>query len=202
MIYVDRRSELALPFFESISVSRREQGNLARLWLYCAVCRDLGENLVRGNPMIQHQVVPAEDAEMIHEEHVELRTNLGELDDAIRRLGCNPEIRADLKGPPKVWSMVRRFQAFLPLHFQHEEKGMLDRVAQVSPELTELTAQLKQEHRSLAELFELFAEAVNHLNAADDVIAEVSRAKVLGENFTNQMFQHIATEETELAGFL
>jgi hemerythrin-like domain-containing protein len=202
VIHGNGRPELALPFFESISVSRREQGNSARVWLYCAVCLDLGENLLRGNPMIQHQVVPAEDAEMIHEEHVELRTNLGELDDAIRRLGCNPEIRADLTGAPKVWSMVRRFQAFLPLHFQHEEKGMLDRVAEVSPELTELTAQLKQEHQNLAELFEQFADAVNHLNAADDVNAEVSRAKLLGEAFTNQMFQHIATEETELAGFL
>jgi hemerythrin-like domain-containing protein len=152
--------------------------------------------------MNQNQVVPAEDAEMVHEEHVELRTNLGELDRALNHLGSGSMARADLPGAPEVWSMVRRFQAFLPLHFQHEEEGMLDRISKISPELKELTTQLRQEHRNLADLFAAFVDALIHLKGTNDFTAEVTRTKLLGGAFTDQMLRHIGTEETELAGFL
>jgi hemerythrin-like domain-containing protein len=161
-----------------------------------------GENLLRGNPMIRQRVVPAEDAEMVHEEHVELRTNLGELDRALNHLGSSSATRTNLDGAPELWSMVRRFQAFLPLHFQHEEEGMLDRISKISPELNELTTQLKQEHRNLSDLFTVFVDALTHLNGTSDFTAEVSRTKLLGGAFTDQMLRHIGTEETELAGFL
>ncbi len=152
--------------------------------------------------MNQQQVVPAEDAEMIHEEHIELRTNLGELNLALNRLRFNSEIPGNLKGLNELMSMVRRFQAFLPLHFAHEEKGLLDRVSAVSPELMELTLQLRKEHQYLADLFEAFVEAAGDLNKATDVITQATRIQLLGGAFTDQMLRHISTEETELAGFL
>ena len=152
--------------------------------------------------MIHQSVVPAEDAKMIHEEHVELRASLGELDRALNRLASDSKIPTGLNGVPDIWAMVRRFQTFLPLHFQHEEEGMLDRVSGVSPELKELTAQLTQEHRYLAELFDVFTEAASNLLETKDTAAGITRAKLLGGAFTNQMLRHISTEETELAGFL
>jgi hemerythrin-like domain-containing protein len=152
--------------------------------------------------MTQQHVVPAEDAEMIHEEHVELRTNLGELDQALDRLHSNSGYLCDLSGASEVWSMIRRFQAFLPLHFQHEEKGMLERVSVVSPELMELTLQLKNEHQYLADLFAAFAESVSGLKWSGDLTAQITRTKLLGNAFTNHLLRHMATEETELAGFL
>jgi hemerythrin-like domain-containing protein len=148
------------------------------------------------------QVVPAEDAEMIHEEHVELRTSLGELDQALDHLYCNSGSPFDVSGAPELLSIVRRFQAFLPLHFQHEENGILERVSTVSTELMELTLQLKKEHQYLAGLFEVFAEVASGLKETDDVTAQVTRTRLLGGAFTNQMLRHISTEETELAGFL
>jgi hemerythrin-like domain-containing protein len=152
--------------------------------------------------MTQHQVVPAEDLEMIHEEHVELHANLRDLDEALRHLGDDSKSNAHSCDAPGLASMVRRFQVFLPLHFQHEEKGMLDRVSEVSPELMELTTELKQEHRFLTILFDTFAKAVSDMKEVDESPAEYARIKLLGVAFTDQMTRHIGTEETELAGFL
>ncbi|HEV3218594.1 MAG TPA: hemerythrin domain-containing protein [Candidatus Acidoferrales bacterium] len=147
-------------------------------------------------------VTPADEAVMVHEEHVELRTNLDELDHALNCLRLESGAGGDLSGAPLVRSMIRRFRAFLPLHFQHEEKSLLERVSAVSPELKDLTFQLKEEHRFLADLFEAFAETASKLNSTGDVSAEVSRTKLLGEAFTNRFLLHMSTEETELAGFL
>ncbi|HUK29914.1 MAG TPA: hemerythrin domain-containing protein, partial [Candidatus Acidoferrum sp.] len=81
--------------------------------------------------MTQQHVMPADEAEMVHEEHMELRTNLYELDEALSRLRFDSETRGELRGASELATMVRRFQAFLPLHFQHEEKSLLDNVSAV-----------------------------------------------------------------------
>ncbi len=166
------------------------------------MCSKAGKNPLGRNAMNQQHVVAAENAEMVHGEHVELRANLGELDQALNRLRFDLGNRGTMSGASEVWSMVRRFQVLLPLHFQNEEKGLHERVSVVSPELMELTLQFRLEHQNLAGLFAAFAEAANNLKRTDDVTAEITRTKLLGDAFTNQMFRHIATEETELAGFL
>jgi hemerythrin-like domain-containing protein len=152
--------------------------------------------------MTQQQVLPADEAEMVHEEHVELRANLEELDRALSRLRFDSETHGELRGASELGTMVRRFQAFLPLHFQHEEKSVLDSVSAVSSELMELTAQFKREHQYLSYLFEAFTEAASNLVGADDLTSEVARIKLLGEAFTEQFRRHMSVEETELAGFL
>lgn len=152
--------------------------------------------------MTHQQVVPADEAEMVHEEHVELRTNLAELDDALDHLRLDSGTRGELSGASEVGTMVRRFEAFLPLHFQHEEKSLLDNVSAVSPELMELTGQLRREHQYLAYLFSAFAETARSLIGSDDVASEIARIKLLGESFTEQLRRHMSVEETELAGFL
>ncbi len=152
--------------------------------------------------MTQQQVMPADEAEMVHEEHIELRTNLAELDEAISRLRFDSEAGGELKGASEIGTMVRRFQAFLPLHFQHEEKSLLDNVSAVSPELMDLTKQLRREHQYLAYLFDAFAETARNLIGSHDLASEVAHIKLLGEAFTEQFRRHMSTEETELAGFL
>jgi hemerythrin-like domain-containing protein len=152
--------------------------------------------------MTQQQVLPADEAEMVHEEHVELRTNLSELDDALNRLRFDSETRGELMGASEIGTMVRRFQAFLPLHFQHEEESLLDNVSAVSPELMELTEQLRREHQYLAYLFSEVAETARNFYGSEGVESQVARVKFLGAAFTDQFRRHMSVEETELAGFL
>jgi len=149
-----------------------------------------------------HEMLPTEAAEKVHEEHAELRCNLEELDRALNRLHCDLGLPGDLSGVSEVRSVIRRFQAFLPLHFRRQEKSLLEKVSDVTPELMELTRQLKQEHQYLTDFFAAFADSAKDLEQSDDVPGGISRAKLLGGAFTNQFRRDIRVEENELAGFL
>jgi hemerythrin-like domain-containing protein len=152
--------------------------------------------------MTPQREIPTVETDKTQDEHAELRSHLRELDQALHRLHTTSECLCDLNGASEVWSMVVCFKKILPAHFQHEEKGLHKKVAVVSPELMELTFQLKKEHQNLDNLFAVFAESADTLKWTADVTDKVARTKLLGGAFADKLLQHMATEETELAGFL
>jgi hemerythrin-like domain-containing protein len=152
--------------------------------------------------MSHHQAIFTSEAGRIHHEHVELRNNLAALDQSLDRLRCDSEQPDNMLGAAEVIFLARQFGAYIPSHFEREEEILLDKVATVSDELMELAAELKQEHCSLRVLLKTFVDAADGLHDSDDVIADVTRTKLLGRAFTSQFTRHISSEETELAGFL
>ncbi len=152
--------------------------------------------------MSHQQSVFSTEASLIHGEHVELRRNLAELDRSLDRLRCDSEQPDNMLGSAEVMFLARHFAEYLPTHFDREEEGLLDKVSVVSEELMELATELKQEHKSLRVLLTAFVDAANSLHESEDVIADVTRTKLLGRAFSSQFARHIATEEIELAGFL
>jgi hemerythrin-like domain-containing protein len=152
--------------------------------------------------MTPQNEMPTVETDKTRDEHSELRNSLRELDEALEHMRCTSGCVCDLSGASEVQSMIQHFKKLLPAHFRHEEKGLHKKVAVVSPELEELTYQLKMEHVFLANLFAVFAESADTLKWSADVPDKIARTKLLGGAFTNQLLQHMATEEIELAGFL
>jgi hemerythrin-like domain-containing protein len=152
--------------------------------------------------MSDQQAIFTKETEQIHDEHVDIRHNLAELCRSLDRLRCDSNQPDNLLGAAEVVFFARHFADYLPTHFEREEEVLLDKVSVVSDELMELAAELKKEHRDLRVLLTAFVDAANELDGSDDVIADVTRTKILGQSFTRQFARHIDTEEIELAGFL
>ena len=155
--------------------------------------------LSRGIDMTPQHEMPTVETDKTQDEHSELRNSLRELDEALAHMRCSSGCVRDLSGASEVQLMIQHFKKLLPAHFSHEEKGLHKKVAVVSPELKELTYQLKIEHVFLDNLFAVFAESADTLKWTADVTDKIARAKLLGGAFTNQLLQHMSMEETELA---
>jgi hemerythrin-like domain-containing protein len=142
------------------------------------------------------------DAARIHDEHRALERALDRAEPALERLVCYGEVFADLSVGDELRRFGKELAEHFPEHCRREEAVLLDRVAEVSPELAEFSRQMKVEHVGLLARLDDFCGALDEFNRMDDASEAVYHLKEKGTELTREMRRHLATEEQELDGFL
>lgn len=138
-------------------------------------------------------------AERIHREHEVIEETLLELELNLERMVSHPE----LTEPGEIVARSgRELAKLLPPHCKREEEELHDVVAGVSPQLQEFTKVMKQQHVALMARLNEFLVVVQAFErngglpgGRETVIAE-------GKALVRDIRRHVATEETELKGFL
>lgn len=138
----------------------------------------------------------------VRDEHLSLLEASGQLDRSLDRLGCYSEVYFNLGAADEVRYSGRQLIEQLPRHCRHEETSLLNRVSDVSPELTEFCRQMKAEHVALLERLADLRAALEDFDKAEDLCEAVTHLKQEGKELTHYLRCHVAREEEELSGFL
>ena len=135
----------------------------------------------------------------IHQEHEELLAQLKRLDEALDQIVCYSEIFTDLATANQLVSEGRWVAEWLPKHYAHEEKTVLETIAQMSPELESFAREMKRQHNEIRFRLERFREHLEHLSENRDLEAAVLELKADGKDLTRLMRLHMAVEEKKFA---
>ncbi len=150
-------------------------------------------------------------SQKVHDDHESLVREVAELQAALDAL-AHPAVAE------QVCRRVRVLSQMVPEHFGQEVAELLAVVARISPELNEFAGEMKRQHQSICGRlldFRLAAENLrqnlpvlrrNGMEAersrAAEIEAAISRAKDIGKALAEELSNHVALEEDQLAGFL
>ncbi len=148
-------------------------------------------------------------SQKVHDDHESLVSELAELEAALDEL-------AHPAGAERICRRLRLLTQAVPAHFATEEVELLDVVAKVSPELKDFAGEMKRQHQSICALlldFRLAAENLRQHNSpvqgvegqghnASKIEAAIVRLKEIGKSLAQELSNHVALEEDQLAGFL
>ena len=109
------------------------------------------------------------ETERIHKEHLALEGVLTELDVALDRLICYAEVFTDLAGADEVRRCGRILARVLPEHCHREEAILLDRVADVSPQLRVFSQEMRQEHAAILARLAHLTTTLNEFDRTEDL---------------------------------
>lgn len=150
-------------------------------------------------------------SQQVHDDHESLMSELLQLDAALNNL-THPA------GAELICSRLRALSQSVPDHFTREEEELLVVVAKISPELNEFASEMKRQHQSICGLlveFRLAAENLREQSATMErdgaaasarrpaqIEAALARVKEIGKSLAQELTNHVALEEDQLAGFL
>ena len=136
------------------------------------------------------------ESQKIHAEHTEILAELEALERSLEHLGRNDA------APKEVLDLGRRLLRELPAHCRHEEETLHGTVGEVSPELAQFCALMREEHDAMRARLWSFANGLDRLEAAREDAAAIANMQREGRVFVQQLRRHIQLEERELSGFL
>lgn len=138
-------------------------------------------------------------AEQIHREHEAIEQTLQELELNLERMVSHPE-------NPEPAGIVARsgrdLARLLPPHCKREEEDLHDVVAGVSPQLQEFTRVMKQQHVALMARLNEFVVVLQTFERNSGLPGGRETVIAEGKALVRDIRRHVATEETELKGFL
>jgi hemerythrin-like domain-containing protein len=138
----------------------------------------------------------------VHYEHGVLVQQLRALDLELDYLQGHLETAGSLIAAKRIQLYASQLADELPSHFLREEQTVLASVAGVSRQLELFAEEMKAQHRDLRQRLNLFCQAIDQLETAEDLAAAVGEIREKGKALTGELGRHIALEEQELSGFL
>ncbi len=144
------------------------------------------------SPAIRNQ------SEMIQQEHQELLRRLADLDSALEAIVCYSEVYANLASCADVIKAGRWLSGWLPPHFLREEEGVLKALAKLGPDMAKFAAEMKRQHREIAERVQKFCQVAAGLEQAADLQDSICDLKQAGKELTGFMAAHMGAEERKL----
>jgi len=139
------------------------------------------------------------DSESNHFEHLTLMQQLQELDAALAALVCYAEVYANLGSADKICRCGRELRETVPSHFAHEEQAVLDAVTLLGPQWAAFAREMKAQHLQLQGKLDVFCDAIDRLQSAEDLENSICQLKQCGEQFADQMLSHMVAEERKLS---
>ncbi|HEX9760409.1 MAG TPA: hemerythrin domain-containing protein [Candidatus Acidoferrales bacterium] len=138
-------------------------------------------------------------AERIHREHEVIEQTLADLELNLERMTTHPE-----NGEPAgmVCRSGRELAKVLPPHCKREEEDLHDVVADVSPQLQEFTRLMKEQHQTLMARLNEFVAVLQTFESNPGAPGGREMLIQEGKSLVRDIRRHVATEETELKGFL
>lgn len=138
-------------------------------------------------------------AEQIHREHETIEQTLVDLEMNLERMTAHPE-------NPEPGEMVgrsgRTLAKVLPPHCKREEEELHEVVADISPQLKEFTRVMKQQHQALMARLDEFVAVLQTYERNTGAPGGRDLLIQEGKSLVRDIRRHVATEETELSGFL
>jgi hemerythrin-like domain-containing protein len=138
------------------------------------------------------------DSEKVHSEHSLLNHELQTFNHALEQMERYAEAFGAKAATKLAQFYGKRLATELPSHFRHEENGLFDTIAEVSPELAAFTREMRQQHVRLSDRLQEFLATAEQIQGSTDV----TRLQEEGCSFVRELTCHIALEERELSGFL
>jgi len=142
------------------------------------------------------------ESERVQHEHNLLKEELHTLDVALDHLTANFDDPVNLIAAKEIQMFTEQLADELPPHFQREEQSILATVSEVSQELNFFAHEMQHQHEVLREQLSKFCATIDEMSHAEDLAKSVERVRSEGKAFTQELKNHIALEEQELAGFL
>ncbi len=134
-------------------------------------------------------------SQKVHDDHEALSQELAELDTALEEL-------AHSAGAERICRRIRLLSQVVPEHFGREEEELLAVVEKVSPELKVFAGEMKRQHQAICKLLVDFCFAAEELRQARNGEASIDKVKGKGKLLAQELSNHVALEEDQLAGFL
>ena len=141
-------------------------------------------------------------SEAIHLENSQVLEELRMLEHALDRMQMRGDMFDRLATAKEVEIYAKWLAAELPGHFVREERGLLDSVADISPQLAEFGRAMKAEHREFSARLDDFNTAIRNLESVDELEPALEKICECGKALAQAMRAHIQLEEEELSGFL
>ena len=138
------------------------------------------------------------NADINHQQHEALMESLARLDSALAGLICYSEVFADLATVQDVYESGRELAHFMPRHFEHEERAVLEPATSLRPELLPFSTEMKRQHQALRAQLETFCSVMEQLEDTEDLEQCICTLKQKGQEFTHQFAVHMGTEERHL----
>jgi hypothetical protein len=172
---------------------------------------DRGQPLSRGEFVGTFPASFRSASQQVHDDHESLMSELVELDAALNEL-------AHPAGAELICARLRTLSHVVPEHFTREEEELLAVVAKISPELNDFASEMKRQHQSICGRLVDFRLAAENLREQSSTMARdraaggakhtaqieaaLARVKEIGKALAEELTNHVALEEDQLAGFL